>query len=358
MERKWLVRTYEEGDENRIFDLWNAVYPEQTRDKKGWLSWWRWTCENPAGGRVWLAEHDGRIVGQYRITFVDLKVGDTVLKAFQAVDLMTHPDYRGQGVNSSLKTRAIEDATEAGFSIEFGFPNERSYAMHAKHPGFFDPGTMELLIKPLNWKNFLKAKVRNGWLAAILGIMARGVFDKILARTREAPYVEGLHVNRVRSFDNRIERLWRGISSQHKVMVVRNEQYLRWRYSAPGQSYLIFAAEKQEHIVGYLVAADRISGGGSNMTYIYDLVAESTDVMHSLLSKLLERCKLMELDLILYPLIANRTYRRTLNRNGFISVPFVRGRKFVGICTSQSLLTRFLARRENWFVQIGDSDES
>jgi hypothetical protein len=37
MERAWSIRAYEKGDENGIFELMKAVYPEKKYDREKWM---------------------------------------------------------------------------------------------------------------------------------------------------------------------------------------------------------------------------------------------------------------------------------------------------------------------------------
>jgi len=343
----------------KIFELWKAVYPESKHDQEEWLTWWRWKYEkNPAGaGRIWLAEHDGKIVGQYGFIFMDIKVGDKVLKALQGADSMTHPNYRRQGINLTLIRHALDETGEAGFNIATAFPvhASTSYAIHIKS-GWFHVGTMQLFFKPLNWNNVIKAKVKNKWLQRVLAVGGRLIFDKMLFKTHNPPTVQGLHINRVASFDDRINTLWAETSTRHMIMVVRNERYLNWRYSTARQNYTILVGEKANKILGYLVLRHQIVRSGIVVSHIFDLIAESEEVMHGLVSSAVENCRLNNADLVIYSLMAGKTYRRILKRSGFISVPFIKGLALAAYSSSSSIPKDFLSDPENWLVQIGDSD--
>ena len=76
MQREWLLRSYQAGDEAGIFDLYRAVYPSVQCDKEQWLRWWHWLYrENPAGdAQIWLAEQDARIVSHYPMIPLKLKL--------------------------------------------------------------------------------------------------------------------------------------------------------------------------------------------------------------------------------------------------------------------------------------------
>ena len=140
-------------------------------------------------------------------------------------------------------------------------------------------------------------------------------------------------MRQVASFDERINGLWARVSDRYMAMVVRSQHYLNWRYAAPGQNYRIFVAEKASEIVGYVVAGSRIADG-ITVEYIFDLLAQSDEVLQTLVSKVVEDSRLNDADALLSRLIGNRTYRAILSGNGFVSLPFIKSLAFVAYCTS------------------------
>jgi GNAT superfamily N-acetyltransferase len=359
MERKWSMRAYKQGDEEGVFELWKAVYPEGEYDREKWLRWWQRTYENnPAGpGRIWLAEHGDKIVGQYAIVPMRVKIGSETVLCSQSVDTMTHPDYRRQKIFETLAKEVYDEAERDGIHIVYGFPARISYPGFVKKLSWFDVAAMQLMFKPLNWRNAIKLKFKNKFLQTVLAIGAGLVLNKVFFRTQKPPSLEGLAINQVTSFDDRINDLWAKISSQYHIMIVRDKDYLNWRYSAPGANYSIFVAEKAGEICGYLVLEHKLQSG-TKVSYIFDLVAQSEEIMHYLVSKAINDCQQKQVDLILYSLIANKTYRRVLKRSGFISLPFLKGIHFCAYVSPQCTpLMEPLRNSQNWLAQLGDSDK-
>ena len=357
MERRWSMRAYESGDEKGIFELWNSVYSARKYEWDKWLKWWRWIHkDNPAGESIiWLAEHNGKIVGQYAIMPVKVKIDNKVILISQSLDTMTHPDYRRQAIFETLAKKVYEEAERDNISIVYGFPNNFS------HPGFinklswFNIGIMQLLFKPLNWRKAITLKIKNKYLKIILVIGANLVFNKVFFRTQKPPEIEGLSINQITCFDERFDEFWTEIRNQSHIIGVRNTSYLNWRYKVPYVNHSIFAAEKSGKICGYLVLRDTTERD-IKVSHIFDLVAQSDKVMNHLLFKAIENCRQNKVDLLLYHLIANKTYHQTLKKNGFLSLPFLRGEYFCAYSRSLSIPQEFLSNPENWFVQSGDSD--
>lgn len=357
MRRSWSIRTYKEGDEAAIFQLWQAVYPEEKHEWEEWLRWWRWMYQdNPAGtGKIWLAEHEGRIVGQYAIAPIVMKIGDEILTGALSLDTMTHPDYRHQGIFETLAKEVYTEAHKDGIHIVYGFPNQFSYLGFLKKLNWFDICTLEKIVKPLNWKNTARLKVKNKFLQRVLAMGAVLVFNKVLFRTQKPPIAEGLAFGEITSFDRRFDEFWAKISTQSLIMVVRNKDYLNWRYRTPDANYSIFVAEKGNEVQGYLVLQYTMQNG-VKVSHIFDLLAQSEEIMHCLISRAIEHGVQNNAALILYSLIANETYHRVLKRNGFISLPFNKGAHFCAYSSSPQISKTLLEDPKNWLVQIGDSD--
>lgn len=356
MKYAWSIREYREGDEEGILQLSKAVHPDRDYSQEKWSRWWYWMYKhNPAGmSKIWVAEHDSKIVGQYPLILVNLKVGDDVVKASQNIDLMTHPDYRYQGIFSKLAGKALSEAARIGINVTIGFPNDMAYPGHIKS-GWFNIGTMQVMYNILNWRNVVKLKIGNRFLQLIAATGASLVFNRIFFRAQKRSAVEGLSINELVSFDERFNEFWNRIRNQSHIMVERSEHYLNWRYSTPNVNYSIIVAEKDSKISGYLVLRGRTEKD-VKVIRIVDLVADSAEVMHCLVSRAVENCRQNKVDLINYSFIANRTYPQILKRNGFIPVTFNKGPLLCAYCSSQSISKEFLSQPGNWFVQLGDSD--
>jgi len=357
MEQKWKIRAYRDGDEEGIMELWRAVYSDRQFDGEKWLRLWQWMYKaNPAGnGWIWLAEDKGRIVGQYAIVPVKMKVGTKIILAAQSVDTMTHPDYRRQKMFETLAQKVYEDAAADDVFLIYGFPNQFSHPGVINRLSWFDVSNMQIMLKSLNWRNAVKLRVRNRLLQIALAIGADLVFDELFWRAQKPPIIEGLNINQVTAFDERFDEFWNRICNQSQIMVVRNRDYLNWRYSTPDANYSIFTAEKDHRICGYIVLQHNIQEG-MKISTVFDLMATPEEIMHCLISRAIEESRQKGIDIIIYSSITNKAYHRILRRNGFMSLPFKKGSYFTVYSSSSSISKEFLSNSQNWLVQTGDSD--
>lgn len=99
-----LIRPWASGDEVSILEGWNRIFPAQDGLPERDLSWWNWGFrDNPLQKtEVVVAEHEGRIVGQYAcVPLPALSEGEpTTLGCI--VDAFVLPEFRRAGGRPGL----------------------------------------------------------------------------------------------------------------------------------------------------------------------------------------------------------------------------------------------------------------
>jgi hypothetical protein len=355
MEQKWAIRPFKEGDEAGIFELWKAVYSTRQFDKDKWLRVWQWmNKENPSGKAIiWIAENQNKIVGQYVIVPQLVKLGDHTLSGAQSLDTMTHPDYRHQGIFENLAKAVYREAATKGISIIFGFPNQFSHSGFITKLGWSNIRRMQVMLKVFNWRNTLKLNIKNKFLLTSLTLISSLLFNDLFLRTQKPPDAAGLTITKIATFDKRFDELWLRIRHQSKIMIVRNSDYLNWRYGKPDTNYSIFIAEKSLKVCGYIVILQKIQSG-VKMSTICDLIADSEDIMHCLISRAIEEAR-KDSDLLYHSSITNSVYYKSFRRNGFIPLSLFNSGYFCIYSQSTSSIEALL-NPNNWMVQISDSD--
>jgi GNAT superfamily N-acetyltransferase len=352
--RNWFIRAYREGDESKILELWKAVYPEKQYLQQQWLRWWHWKYKDiPSGSKTWLAWDNGKIVGQFPVLLLNLKVGNDIKKVAYPLDLMTQPDYRRQGIISTLEQNARDELAKVGINITIGFPNDISYLVATKL-GDFDIAARRTMIRVFKWENTLKKRISNKFFLKFCTINCY-MLNKLLFRASKTPVVKDLTITQVSCFDERINEFWARVSSQLQTIVVRSKDYLNWRYATvPDISYSIYIAEKAGVIRGYLVL--RCDCEYRKKGVIFDLLSESEEVARSLLSTATEHCRRDNTDYIVWVGIANKTYLRAFRKSGFISRPFLKEGNFIVYSSAPDISKEFLRNPQNWLIQTGDED--
>lgn len=320
MERAWSIRRYKEGDEKGIFELTKAVYPEKEYNREKWMQWWTWEFRNaPAGPAIILvAEQEDKIIGQLALIPLKMKIGNQIVRSAIELDDMTHPDYRRQGIFSTLIGPASIVAKEEDIKIIYASPTEMAYSVHLKCRRFDIKG-FKFLFKPLNLRNILRNYISNRLqlkLATIIG----GLIIDLFFRGKKYVNIDDLTINRISSFDDSIDDFWRRIFSGYEVIVVKNKEYLNWRYvKISNKNYVIYLAKEKEEVCGYVVIRAQKSED-LTMGCIVDIIAplNRMDIIDQLISAAIEYFEDEKVDLIITKMIANKLYLKAFKRKGFI----------------------------------------
>lgn len=209
------IADYTQGDEERILELFKKSFKKEMP-----LHYWKWRfLENPSKKIMIKLMKDGDlVVGHYAVSPVEMFVkGRQVLSAL-SMTTMTHPDYGGQGIFTTLAESLYKDVKDNyGVESVWGFPN------HNSHYGF---------VKNLSWKDLDVVPTVSLSLDGFQGRRNDGIIKK-------------------EQFTKYNEDSFLSIFPKaNKVLVKRTKEYLNWRYvENPVNDYKIF--EYTENGIAY-----------------------------------------------------------------------------------------------------------
>jgi len=366
MKPQWFVRTYREGDEYGIAKLMELGFGE---DEVFWRRLWLWECKkNPNGHVTMVAEHDGQIVGHMSLVLVDMKIGSKTMSGAQAVDLIVHPSFRHQGMFLTLGKKLFSEARRKGICVSFGFPNREARSGHLKY-GWFDVCNVPRLVKFLNIHNALcqyitnrykiinlltKYRVSKFFVQLLLRVASMFAYLVLLMFGRDTEHIElqDVKVARIARFDDRIDNFWKDVSKDYPIIVVRNSNYLNWRYfQKPGSKYTVFVAESNGKILGYMVL---LITKGKSGCMVDMLTYPDKSIIQLLLSKAIKHFKREKMNWIwIASMLRNSLYHRILRDKGFILVPSES--PLIAHLISPQISGAFVKDAKNWHITFGDT---
>lgn len=222
------IRTYENGDEKEILLLDHRLetHPWNRRDLNNW--YWKYTDQNPSGKSfIWLIEKDHKIIAHFAAVPYRLKVFDMSLIASHTIAALVEEEYQNRGLLKFIGDKLFEELGENNIPFTYGFPNKRSYGLHKSHMGYSD------LIEFDNWQ--------------ITGA-------EILEVKRCGRGNPSLLLQEIEEFDSQFDSLWEKCLHEYKICVVRNKDYLNWRYlRRPDARYYPIGAYREGELKGYVV---------------------------------------------------------------------------------------------------------
>jgi len=343
---------YQEDDEIGIVSLINLVSPSNKYNKRRWL--WEYK-NNPYGFLTVVAEDNGRIVGHMGLVLIDVKVGNKIIRGSQACDLCVHPDFRRQGMFLTIGKTLMRRASEKRVFFTYGFPNEPAYHGHLKY-GWFDVARIPALVTYLDAYRAITEKYEKLRRIDTLTKKFSRFVDYFFSRKREheLPSIENLRITEASSFDERINEFWNRVSKNYSIIVVRNRNYLNWRYfGRPDLNYKVLLAEDDGHIEGYLVMSTQKSERGK-VGYIVDVLSSSKDIFLNLIHTSIEYLSRQSVDSVRCLMTKDHIWYKALKENGFTSYLQQRLR-FIARINSLHFLQQYKTAKE-WYLTYGDSD--
>jgi hypothetical protein len=214
---------------------------------------------------------DGRIIGYYAALPFQYSVGGSSLPGSLVCDVMTHSSMRGRGVFTAMGRFATNNMAKAGVAFCTGFPIRPSVI-----PGHLKVGWRIAFDLPVYYRivDIGIVLASKGWRWARPFLQpAVALYPHLCGLT--AKRAGNLHCTEhtVDSFFAQVDYAgfyarWR---RQHENHLLRTEEFLRWRLSAPGLQYQIVALYDGEQLAGLAITRNTLSPG-FNVLGIADLM--------------------------------------------------------------------------------------
>jgi len=293
-ENGFTVRFYRESDDESLVGLLQAVYgrwPAQTTAAAP-IDHLRWKLRSHPDAVRWhvVAEAGGELAGSRLFWLQRVRVGGRLLLARQGVDIGVHPRYQGRGMMTAMRNFARE-ASAAAFDVELHMGSTRS------HPALVRMRSHEAEPPPF------------GNQVTLLGLrVQRSAQDEPVSEQRWS-------VGETRAFDERIDAFCEEALRRFEFAMMRDRDYLTWRYcDAAAGPYIVKLAEQAGGVLGYLVL--RVTDGRA---YVADLLAlpERGDVAASLVAAAIAEAQRAGAERIDCWLPSRHVYRPLLEEFGF-----------------------------------------
>ncbi|HVS63141.1 MAG TPA: hypothetical protein VMT85_06505 [Thermoanaerobaculia bacterium] len=243
------IRPYRPGDEKEILELFRRSFHVERH-----LAHWSWKYEaNPQGSRHISLARDpaGRLVGQYCAYPVRFhrSEGPRVVPS--------HPVHDSRLVQDSPVVHQVGDTMTAPEVRSVGRGPTSILARTSRHfYSAFCRGRVQFNYG-FNTGNIQKFSIRFVGATKVEEVPFR---RRDLERRPPRPRRRLLGRDRIVSSPtpDELDALWRRVHGDYGSLVVRDSQYVRWRYlDCPDQDYLLIGAERHGRLVGWSVFSRR-----------------------------------------------------------------------------------------------------
>jgi predicted N-acetyltransferase YhbS len=268
--KQWQVRLTKKQDAPAISALLNTVFGNW-----GDQATWSWKYEKtPTPFRLnsAVAAVDGRLVGHYGIIPLTISHHGKVIRGAQAVDAAVLPEYRRQGMMSTLARCVLEAAAEAQVPFIYAFPGLYSLKLNQRigfQPVMFIPEMVRLLDAkrflierlrsfPTDMRTFWRWRYKGDWSPNVLARLThlRTTFLWMLSWWSAPVWHHNMLANdftvrRLSAFDASFDTFYQ---ADVVLSLEKSADYLTWRYlQHPDQVYQSWGAYRSGDLVGYLV---------------------------------------------------------------------------------------------------------
>lgn len=135
MEIKILKRKEFKSRIGEFNELFKEAFGQPLHDQ--YLSW-RYLNSIHEDLLVAVAIDNGRVIANYSVSPITLKLGGRNIKAALSMTTMTHPKYEGQGLFTKLASLLYQEMINLNYDCIIGFPNKNSHGIFIKKLGWRD----------------------------------------------------------------------------------------------------------------------------------------------------------------------------------------------------------------------------
>jgi len=234
------ILTAKPEDLPEILKLMKLVQPHLKRTPE--LLYWQYFASQGAASKIYVLKDcdTKQLISTYCTVSQYLKIDDKKVLGWMIQDVLTHPEHRGKGYLHLLAEKCLKEMKSRSL-VGYTFPNE------------------------ISQKSFL----RSGWARACL----------VPNREAELTTVSGADVHGFQAVDFRAgEKIWN--ASGLKFGVDRSAEFLKWRYSKPGEKYHCFSESDR-----FFVALKFFDSPHGRILHVLDLFISKNESAEELLKR-------------------------------------------------------------------------
>jgi len=276
------------------------------------------------------------------------------LKGSIAADVATHPEFRRCGIYKALSESSWKDAVRNQIPISFGDAS-KALISTARRYGILDVSTIAIMIKPLNPHRIVEKRFGKGFFAKTVSGGVESTL-KLLSIAKKKARITGLKARRIVVFDDRIDVFWKRISPFYGICLVRNKEYLNWKYlERPHLRFDAFLVEAGERVLGYVVLSTTVEGG-LKKGLIVDMMTHPArkDAIYYLFSQAVDHFKRIGVDYVECWTLRNSPCYKLLGSHGFFAPGLLVRSNLVARFDSSKVSEEFIKDSRNWYITLGD----
>lgn len=276
------IREFQGEDVDDFLALYGEVFSgEHSRE---WFSWKYLTNPYLDHVSIFVAEHDGDVVGARPFMPVDMAVDGDRYLALQPADAMVHSDHRRRGLFTRMTEVAIERYEDGRPSFCFNFPNARTFQGNLQL-GWRMVGTVPTYYRIENPVAATGSSPQSP-MVSIAKKAADPLADGYYWLRNSLSRSESLPVQRYDSIPaGRLADI--AAPPAGRIRAVRDRTFFEWRFDNPEWEYTTYVVDRSRGAVAAVVGTKTIDD--VTTTKLTDFVGTTTRVPDGGIESLLAR---------------------------------------------------------------------
>jgi GNAT superfamily N-acetyltransferase len=317
---------YRKGDETQIVELLDLLFD-------GWphfdlncasIDHWRWKYQDNPFKRfiITVAVTSKKIVGVVHTHPLNIKIGDEPYFCTFGGDTGVHPDFRRRGIHKQLSAINNVRKKEAGSQYHYLITG--------------NPIVIKSFLKTRNlfpYKMSKRIRIRDISLHLLMNPREKAWMVKLaFNNVKRLNYLsnifghsiissKNINISKISRFDNRISEFWKQISEHYNFILVRNPDYLNWRYSDfRGGNYVINIAEENGNILGYIILRINRYRKDYSIGVIVDFltIPKRSDAAHALMAEAVNYFDSQDVNIVQSLVVKNHPLEKIHKMHGFL----------------------------------------
>ena len=292
--------------------LFKECFPTAT-DFQNSLELYNWkfhTNYNDRHSLEYIASLENQIIGYYAALPYKYQIQEEIKWSGMVCDVMTGVQSRGKGVFTKLGLYSTEDIKEKNYDFTTGFPIKPEVIPGHLKIGWKIVNKLPLYFSPVS-VHFLKNKI--GFLVYPINFFLKyiNIISSLFCHlfTESKITIEEIFIPNLEDVEG-LEEFYQEIRKKEKISLVKDLSFLKWRLSAPGAKYKVFASRLSGKLTGLIIARN-FYRGKINCYGIIEIATIKHNKNHQLqlISILKKHARLDKVDLIV-TMMSNLYYKK------------------------------------------------
>ena len=291
----WIIREAKSGDFDAIRKLYRVVWGHQRPIE---YDRWKYSSFVRGASQISIATVNKDIVSVFMLAPISLGIGSDIVLGGVAMDVMSHPEYRGTTVFIEAGKYCVKKAEEQGFRVLYGFPNTNSFPGFVKRLNWDHSGDINHWVRPIKPSSYSRVPSILGPLADFGAyLLPSGKIGKFSIRVNSNPP------------EDLVSLLKPIKKSDKKCQIYRSENWFYSRYPATSHiDYEWVCAYKGDKILALGVWGMRNANWGHQQkgrAQVTELLGDNRDALIGIVATIIKRAN--EKKVMLLETITNDT---------------------------------------------------